>query len=136
MLSMKDWSVETPCIHAEDDLCLALKWPYKTDFVWVPGRFFSDCGAVHTKAPDEVLVGRLLSTRCHRLATALPTTKRLAWVGACRSLGEDVEIVVLFGCLPSLRLLPGIALRCLQQIPPYVHNPRASTRKLHRTCDT
>lgn len=56
---MKDWSVEAPCIHAEDDLCLALKWPHKTDSVRVPGCFFSDCGAVHTKAPDEVLVGRL-----------------------------------------------------------------------------
>ena len=75
---MKDWSVEAPCIHAEDDLCLALKWPYKTDSVRVPGCFFSDCGAVHTKAPDEVLVGRLFSTQCHRLATALSAAKRLA----------------------------------------------------------
>ena len=89
-----------------------------------------DRGAVHAKGPDEVLVGRLFATQCHGLATALHIAKHLAWVGACKFLGEDVEILMVFGCLPSLRLLHGSTLRCLQQIPLYVHNPTASTRKV------
>ena len=49
------------------------------------------------QSPDEVLVGRILPTQYYGLATALHNAMHLAWVGACKFLGEDVEVLILFG---------------------------------------
>ena len=76
---------------------VAYKRPYKTDPIRVPGRCFNVCGAVHTEVPDEILVGSKFPTECYRPATALHSAIRDAWVGACKHLGEDVEVLIVFG---------------------------------------